>query len=277
MKTLESHFRQWSKGVYYANQFRESIEPIRQAYTLFSDKASKRVFIKILQSYVTTSDDAYSLLEEACGKECPCFHFETEDGYEVRGTANPYFLSDIFSLEDPVVLLDGGAYIGDTIELAYRVIGDKLHYYYALEPNENSFARMRERLDKLPVKGELFQLGLDDSAGIKTFDKEGADSRLAEDSAWSIETVSAGDFIKAVNPAPTFIKLDIEGSEKRVLESMRAFIAHDKPMLAISAYHALDDLWEIPLLISNLSSDYKIYLRHQSNYFTETVCYAYAR
>lgn len=48
-----------------------------------------------------------------------------------------------------------------------------------------------------------------------------------------------------------------------------------RPKLAICVYHKQEDLWKIPLLIKKMVPEYHIYLRHQSDYFYDTVMFAY--
>ena len=79
---------------------------------------------------------------------------------------------------------------------------------------------------------------------------------------------------KTLIDSPTFIKMDIEGSEKEALKGARNCIQKNKPKLAIAAYHFASDLWELANQIRDLNSDYKIYLRHYSETGLETVIYA---
>lgn len=51
-------------------------------------------------------------------------------------------------------------------------------------------------------------------------------------------------------------------------------IAHMLAKLAISLYHKPEDMTEIPLYIQSLVPEYKFYVRHHSNCYTETVFYA---
>ena len=88
-----------------------------------------------------------------------------------------------------------------------------------------------------------------------------------------INVLSIDDFMKD-KEAPTFIKMDIEGSETEALLGAKKIIKKYKPKLAISVYHNATDLWKIPLLIKSLNNDYKIYLRHYSNEIMDTICYA---
>jgi len=44
--------------------------------------------------------------------------------------------------------------------------------------------------------------------------------------------------------------------------------------MAISVYHKIPDIWEIPLLINEFSINYKLYLRNYSGFVYETILYA---
>jgi hypothetical protein len=68
--------------------------------------------------------------------------------------------------------------------------------------------------------------------------------------------------------------MDIEGAEIDALAGARRIIEKDRPVLGICVYHRQDHLWRIPLLISSLSNDYKIFLRPYSDEGWELVCYA---
>jgi len=60
----------------------------------------------------------------------------------------------------------------------------------------------------------------------------------------------------------TFIKMDIEGAEVAALLGTQNHIKRSKPKLAISLYHKLPDLIEIPRLIRQLVPEYKFYFQH---------------
>jgi hypothetical protein len=66
--------------------------------------------------------------------------------------------------------------------------------------------------------------------------------------------------------------MDIENMEVYALKGGRNLIRQHKPKLAISAYHSLEHIWQVPLLIHEIEPDYRLYLRHHSAVW-ETVCY----
>jgi FkbM family methyltransferase len=72
----------------------------------------------------------------------------------------------------------------------------------------------------------------------------------------------------------SFIKMDIEGAEYEALKGAAVTIKKYKPTLAISIYHSIKDIIEIPKFLSELVPEYCFYLRHHSAHIFETVLYA---
>lgn len=70
-----------------------------------------------------------------------------------------------------------------------------------------------------------------------------------------------------------FIKMDIEGAEYEALIGAKNIIKYQSPYLAISVYHKADDLWEIPLLIKSINSQYDFYFGQHDSLLSESVLY----
>ena len=69
--------------------------------------------------------------------------------------------------------------------------------------------------------------------------------------------------------------MDIEGAERKALMGAETIIKKEKPILAISTYHSLEDFIYLPQMMAQLNEEYKIYLRHYRFLSdSETVCYA---
>jgi hypothetical protein len=77
--------------------------------------------------------------------------------------------------------------------------------------------------------------------------------------------------------APTYMKLDIEGSEPAALEGGRSTIVQHRPKMAVCLYHAPDHLWRIPLRLAELLPDSRLTLRTYSADGWECVCYCMPR
>ena len=71
----------------------------------------------------------------------------------------------------------------------------------------------------------------------------------------------------------SYIKMDVEGWESKVIEGAKNTIKTYKPTLAVCVYHKCNDFWAIPEQILSIRDDYKIFLRHYTEGITETVMY----
>lgn len=276
---MDSKFlHNWTRSQYYQRIFNENKAKISQLLEICSDRKSADSIKLILKAYSTIFRAPEYWLQKAASEECAVFHFTTQNGYKVYGTENPYFLLDIFSFSKDTVLLDGGAYIGDTIELLARVTSGAFRYVYAFEPNPHTYSKLVETCKKYPGMVDPIFAGLDDHDGVMPFVYEDSGSKIDKDGNEEIRVIDAGAFLNGLNELkPNFIKLDIEGRESEVLSSMKDYIQREKPDMAVSIYHKLEDLWNLPLLLHEIYPEYKLYIRHQSNYYTETICYATTR
>ena len=71
----------------------------------------------------------------------------------------------------------------------------------------------------------------------------------------------------------TFIKVDVEGSEKALIEGAANVIQRCCPRVALSVYHYPTDIFELPELIKRINPDYQLALGHHSFQMMETVLY----
>ncbi len=272
---MGKYWKKLTTSLYYRKIFRKNRKEISMLYRRLADQKSKNTLRGILKAYTTIFLTPEFYFSEIADADCRCYHFTTQDGYRVCGTENPYFLPDIFSLDRDMVYLDGGAYIGDTVQLLLKTLGGPCKKIYAFEPNDENFKKLLQSSANFADAISCINAGLDDHDGTASFLKDDAGSRVSEHGTETISVLDAKRFLSELQQDyPTFVKLDIEGKEPAVLAAMADYIQAHQPDMAISVYHTLEDLWRIPLQIAQINPGYQIYLRHQSNYFTETVCYA---
>lgn len=200
--------------------------------------------------------------------------------YDVRLLRNPdqanqYFPLDLPLPRMPLRLIDGGAFVGDTVRM---VLGKGLPIaaLAAFEPDAENFARLsdtiREERDRLG-DAALFQRGLGKETSLGRFTQgQGGGSSLDSRGETVVEVVALDEVLPDF--APTFIKLDIEGAEPDALRGAAQLITQFQPTLAVCVYHAPAHLWEIPLLMRDLVPRCGLALRyHQFNGF-DVVAYA---
>lgn len=167
---------------------------------------------------------------------------------------------------------DVGALDGETTK--YFLEHFENGHAYVFEPNPDQFAVTKEALRGYP-QAELFPYGAYDRNTALRFDAMTADAGSAKVSASGdieIEVRKLDDMLR--DRKVTFLKMDIEGSELAALRGAERIIREQRPKLAICVYHKPEDMWEIPGFILNCHPDYKLYLRHYSISYTETVLYA---
>lgn len=191
--------------------------------------------------------------------------------YDFKSTseAREYLFDDYFDLDvvkctPDEVVVDLGAYTGDTVKSYIANYGEDCYrriYCYEITPG--SFDKLRQATDGL--RGiELRQKGVSDAPGVLSLvtNPSASSNRIGYGGGDEVEVVTLDDDI--TEPV-TLIIADIEGSEYRALCGARRHIEREHPKLLISVYHSNDDLWRIPQLIDEMSSDYKFYLRFYSS------------
>ena len=75
-------------------------------------------------------------------------------------------------------------------------------------------------------------------------------------------------------PGPvTLIKMDLEGWETRALAGARRLIRDNRPKLALAVYHRASDFRNIARFALEIHPDYRVYLRHYTQGWSETVMF----
>lgn len=191
--------------------------------------------------------------------------------------ADQYFSRDVFSLRADEVVVDGGAYTGDTLEEFLARSGSRFHAYHAFEPDRVNLDQLRRRAAALP-EGAHERIRIHDTAlgatdgPVGFAETGGPTSMVAAGAAGRV----AGRTLDAVlaNEPITFLKLDVEGGERDALRGARAAIGRWQPLVAVCVYHGPADLWEIPRTLRELLPGHRCFLRQHQFDGYELVFYA---
>ena len=187
-----------------------------------------------------------------------------------------YFAPDLFELEEDEVLVDCGAFDGDTGRAFLARRQDSFCRIIALEPDEQSRAGFESWRATLPVlrakKIELLPFAAGEKRHRTSFNNDGDVTSALGAGAMQVEVAPLDELV--AGRCPTFIKMDIEGSEPAALRGGREVLRREQPILAICVYHAQEHLWTIPQLIHSLNPDYQLFLRRYSDECWELICYA---
>lgn len=167
------------------------------------------------------------------------------------------------------VFVDCGGYIGDTAEKFIKYYSEKYNYIYVYEPDFQNALQAKETLKNfhdICVR----QCGVGKENRVAFFNSLGTSSSSIQKRGTEVKVVSLDtDIEKPV----TFIKMDIEGEEGNAIAGAERHIKNEKPVCAICVYHKIQDIWSIPLQMKKINQDYKLYLRHYTDNFMETVAY----
>lgn len=183
--------------------------------------------------------------------------------------ADRQYFEPFLELRPGEVFVDGGGFDGSTS----REFANRCPDYNAIhlfEPSDKMLKIARAKLADV-ARVTYHPLGLYDRPASLNFDANGGSaSRITENGS---ETIMVGRLDDAVGEAVSFIKLDLEGAEQSALTGAKEHILTDHPKLAVAVYHQPADFWQIPEYILGLRDDYKLYLRHYTEGWTETVMF----
>jgi FkbM family methyltransferase len=228
-------------------------DEVRRAFDLFHDDTSRREYVAQIL-------------------------FRLHLDYDRLGLPGPeeHYFPDLFRLLPNEVLVDCGAFDGDTIRGFLGLQGDRFSSILAFEPDPLNWPKLQETVAALPAeirrKITCFRQAVSAVTGRIQFDSKGTDLSATGTGSMSVECVELDEALRG--HAPTMIKFDIEGAELAALSGGRRTIRKSLPLLAVSAYHQQGHIWEIPLAIARMASQYRLGLRPHGTEAWDLVCYA---
>lgn len=185
-----------------------------------------------------------------------------------------YFPTDIPAWQQPLRLVDCGAYTGDTLEFI-RGLGMKMDAVAAFEPDPENYVRLVQTMTRLNGLQECTAIPcgvFDDCTQLRFSAGVGGGSSINAQGNVTIQCVSIDQCLPVF--APNLIKMDVEGAEPAALRGAENTIRRHRPGLAISAYHTPHHIWQLPRLIQDWNLGYKFYLRTHLYQGFDTVLYA---
>jgi FkbM family methyltransferase len=233
----------------------EEKEDIMEAYSLWSDDFSRQEFIAQIKWRLYS--DWNSLSGPVAGEQ--------------------YFLDDVFSVNKDEAFIDCGAFNGDTLKTFLCRQGTLFRKYIAFEPDPINYSDLQCYVSSLSEaissKIDSFPYAISGQREKVTFCSTGeVGSCISKSGSILVECIPLDELL--TTEKPSFIKMDIEGSEQNALDGAREIINKEYPILAICVYHIKNDLWKIPLQIYDINQNYHLFLRPHGDDCWDTVCYA---
>mgnify|MGYP000167236933 CR=1 FL=1 len=164
------------------------------------------------------------------------------------------------------VFADVGSFDGSTSRaFTQRFPGyQKIH---VVEPSGELMGAVRRNLADLRDV-QFHEVGAGAAQETVALAADGSASRVVQGGG---ERVHLSPLDMTLEPAPSFMKMDIEGHEIPALLGARRIVTQRRPVLAIACYHRPDDLRTIVEVVDDMRSDYRLYLRHYTQGLTESV------
>ncbi|WP_312647712.1 FkbM family methyltransferase [Aminipila sp.] len=237
------------------------VDNIKELFSFFDDEES----CKILWCHIR---EVFELDEKK---------IEKETSFKELCNRSQYFLNQGNFLGEQQVMIDCGAFTGDTLEdLIYVIKYHKFKSYECYELDATNFKILQNNIKKLPnfIKNRIVAHNCGVGATVKdiVYNFNCGCTRIGLNGNMHGKIVTLDQEFE--NKSVTFLKMDIEGSEKEALQGARNLIKRNKPICAICVYHNVSDLWEIPKMLKEYVPEYQFILRHHTEIWDDTVCYA---
>lgn len=208
-------------------------------------------------------DLVYGLLADDMSRKT----FENTIKYKISGKIK-YLLDCEVSHDEPYesflhlskneTFLDLGAYTGDTVADFVCRVGE-YNNIIACEPDLKSYKKLllnTENLENITA----INAAVSDTCQKSLFGMRGGRNSGVSGGKTEIDYLTVDQI--AQNDNITYIKMDVEGEELKVIKGAQNVILRDKPQMLVSCYHRTEDLITLPKAIYNIRCDYKLYMRH---------------
>lgn len=188
---------------------------------------------------------------------------------EIPYLEGPYEYGNVV-LEKNDVVLDLGANYGLFSSLA----SSRGCQVYAFEPTREIIERYLNHLAEIDNNIQIINKAVSDCTGtahFKEYKGKSSCNKLVsnqcDEEYVEVPTTTVDDFVQEKKISSVdFIKADIEGAERLMLEGARETLKEYAPKLAICYYHCLDDLEVLTKLIKDANPNYEIDVKYKKIY-----------
>ncbi len=233
----------------------DQVDDIRRGFALLADETSRREFAGQIAWRCTLDDAALPQHRAAC---------------------DTYFDPELIRLGEDESVIDCGAFDGDTLRIFLARCDGRFRRFYALEPDPDNRAALNGYLSALPAdmpaRITVLPHAVGDHDGTVRFSSGcGPASRLGVETDFA---VSCRRLDGVIDGPVSFIKMDVEGAELSALAGAATLLIRHRPIVAVTAYHHSEHLWQLPQLLRRLAPDHRLFLRRYAEECWETVYYA---
>lgn len=257
------------------NWYTEMVMPERYGEKIYSD----REMVEYKENVAELK--AYLADEESCQVYENLYQYmQTGDInyiFEIATEEEQYFIKEVkeYLGNREFAIVDAGAYEGELIR-AFLENDLKVKEWYCFETNKDNYLQMERNALENSFQGKqvCINKGLWNQSTKMNVQGSGTGSKVVEgnNEEDAVDMVTIDEYFR--DKKIDLIKMDIEGAETNALLGGMNVIKRDRPVLAISIYHTVEDYYNIMKLLMKELTEYKYYVRHHSMVFCETVLYA---
>ena len=225
----------YGKNIFDRSFYEEHKAEITRVTALLADDLSVRTMVNTVTNKLTGSIEPLKACETSPEEE-----------------------NSLISLPQGSTFVDLGAYNGDTV-LKYTSLCPTINKIYAVEPDKRNYRKLKENTSHIESISYINAL-ISDKSGMSHIDlSKGRGVHEAKDGG-DIESVTVDDILKG--DKVDFIKFDVEGNEHKAIEGAGESIKKYRPVMHMACYHRSEDIFDLPLEVLKIRSDYKVYMRH---------------
>lgn len=238
---------------YVPGLIEEHMDDIVKVYNMLEDEESKEYLVR----YINGCYSRNPLCFRDNPKSVNAYEYDTD-------------IVDV-GLKQGDIILDCGAYDGDTARLFIEKTNNNCQVH-CFEPVKGNYRAILEWIKKENKDNVYaYNVGLGDSTysdyvySTDEVTMMGAvgNNRFNSNNPY-VDKIQVDTLDNMVGNLPiTYIKMDVEGAEMSALRGATKLIRLNTPKMLLSGYHKLTDIWEIPLFISEIVKEYKVFLGHQ--------------
>jgi FkbM family methyltransferase len=235
----------------------DEAEAVRRAADVWADDESRDLYTAIVEWFARLNSDAVP-------PPLP---------------ASATYFPDVLELRPDEVFVDCGAYDGDTVLSYLDACGGRYERIFALEPDPATFRRLTSRMAHVERAVPMNRAVGARPGRLRFVASGGLSSHAASAGANGLE--AGGEMLEVdvavldeLTPRPTYVKMDIEGFERDALEGARNLLEAGDTAFAVTLYHRMRDLWQLPVFIRACAPRLRLFLRHYAEDWAETICYA---
>ncbi len=239
--------------------------PYEAAFERLEDEESRLVFlwrlkVRLAMPFVMRWEDVYPAPQPPGVGSLSIG--EREEAFCKGFKSGQYLLRDICMPDPGDMVLDVGAFLGDSAVAFSRLVGDGGRVY-SIEALRPQFETLKENLARFGCHNVTAHFNAAWNRNEDLCISANRGSSCIGGAGNPVPGIRLDDFVREQGlERVDFVKMDIEGAEQQAIEGAAETIRRFRPKLALSAYHRPEDMYQLMDMVAELHPGYRYYMRH---------------